>query len=179
MKDFRKEKMKSILLLLITVTVLGASPPNYEKDVASLDAIIEALYDVISGEKGEARDWDKFRYLFHASGTLRSVGKTKEGKVDTRAMTPEDYIKRAEPFLVGDGFFEREIGRRTEQYRHITHIFSTYDSRNSANDKKPFARGINSIQLIHDNDRWWIISILWNGETKEDPLPQKYLRMKK
>jgi len=99
--------------------------------------------------------------------------------VDTRAMTPEDYIKRAEPFLVDDGFFEREIGRRTEQYRHITHIFSTYDSRNSANDKKPFARGINSIQLIHDNDRWWIISILWNGETKEDPLPQKYLRMKK
>ncbi len=171
--------MKSILLSLITITALGANQSDYEKDVASLDSIIEALYDVISGEKGEARDWERFRYLFHASGTLRSVGKTKEGKVDTRAMTTEDYIKRAEPFLVGNGFFEREIGRRTEQYRHITHVFSTYDSRNSASDKKPFARGINSIQLLYDEDRWWIISIFWNGETKEKPLPQKYLRMKK
>jgi len=94
--------------------------------------------------------------------------------LDTRAMTPEEYIKRAEPFLVGNDFFEREIGRRTEQYRHVTHIFSTYDSRNSASDSKPFSRGINSIQLIHDNDRWLIISILWNRETKdESPLTKE------
>ena len=171
--------MKSILLLFIISTILTANPKDYSKDVESLDSIIEALYDVISGEKGEARDWERFLHLFHKSGTLRSVGKTKEGKVDTRAMTPEEYIKRAEPFLVGNGFFEREIGRRTESYRHITHVFSTYDSRNSASDPKPFARGINSIQLIHDDNHWWIISILWNGETKDNPLPQKYLRMKK
>jgi len=171
--------MKSILLLFIISTILTANPNDYSKDVESLDSIIEALYDVISGEKGETRDWERFLYLFHKSGTLRSVGKTKEGKVDTRAMTPKEYVKRAEPFLVGNGFFEREIGRRTEQYRYITHIFSTYDSRNSANDSKPFSRGINSIQLMHDNDRWWIISILWNGETKEERLPQKYFRMKK
>ena len=61
----------------------------------------------------------------------------------------------------------------------ISHVFSTYDSRNSAAEKYPSARGINSIQLIYDNNRWWVISILWNGETEEDPLPQKYLRMKK
>ena len=117
--------MKSILLLFMISTILTANPNDYSKDVESLDSIIEALYDVISGEKGEARDWERFLYLFHKSGTLRSVGKTKEGKVDTRAMTPEEYIKRAEPFLVGNGFFERKIGRRTESYRHMTH---TYDS---------------------------------------------------
>ncbi len=144
--------MKSILLILLSGSLLMGNP--YNKDVTSLDAIISTLYEVISGEKGEARDWD-------------------------RAMTPDDYINRAEPYLVGNGFFEREIGRRTETYRHVTHVFSTYDSRNSATDKKPFARGINSIQLMYDNNRWWIISILWNGETESDPLPQKYLRFKK
>jgi len=169
--------MKSILLLLLSGSLLMGNP--YNKDVTSLDAIISTLYEVISGEKGEARDWGRFRFLFHESGTLRSVTKTKEGIVDTRAMTPDDYINRAEPYLVGNGFFEREIGRRTETYRHVTHVFSTYDSRNSASDKKPFARGINSIQLMYDNDRWWIISILWNGETESDPLPKKYLRFKK
>ena len=80
---------------------------------------------------------------------------------------------------IKNGFFEREIGRRTEQYRYITHVFSTYDSRNSIREKDPFARGINSIQLMYDDNRWFIISILWNGETKENPLPQKYLRKKK
>ena len=59
----------------------------------SIDSIISALYEVISGEKGEPRDWDRFRNLFHSSGTLRSVGMTKEGVVDTKAMAPKDYIK--------------------------------------------------------------------------------------
>ena len=176
MKDFRRQKMKFILSLFIISTILTANPNDYSKDVESIDSIIHALYDVISGEKGVARDWGRFTYLFHESGTLRSVGKTKEGKVYTRAMTTEDYIKRAEPFLVGNGFFEREIGRRTEQFGYIAHVFSTYDSRHSASDKKPFARGINSIQLLYDNNRWWIISIYWNGESEANQLPRKYLR---
>ena len=113
MKDFRSKKMKSILILFIISTVLSANPKDYSKDVASLDSIIHALYDVISGEKGEARDWERFLYLFHNSGTLRSVGKTKEGKVDTRAMTPEEYIKRAEPFWLGMAFSKgRSVGGR-------------------------------------------------------------------
>ena len=91
-------------------------------------------------------------------------------------MTPDQYIQRAGPYLINIGFFEREIGRRTEIYRFITHFFSTYDSRNSEKDKKPFTRGINSIQLLNSNNRWYVISILWNGETKENPIPRKYLR---
>jgi len=171
--------MKTALLSIITGTVLMANPGDYSKDVESLDSIIHALYDVISGEKGVPRDWERFKFLFHETGRLQSTGKNKEGKVVTRTMTPEEYIERTDPFLVGNGFFEREIGRRTEEFRLITHIFSTYDSRHSKSEKEPFARGINSIQLIHDNDRWWIISILWNGETKDEQLPRKYLRKKK
>ncbi len=171
--------MKSILLSLITGAALMANPSDYEKDVESIDSIIEALYAVISGEKGVPRDWDRFKNLFHETGRLMSVGQNKEGIVDTQLMSPEDYIKRAEPFLVGNGFFEREIGRRTEQFRFITHVFSTYDSRRSKKDKDPFARGINSIQLFYDNNRWWIISVYWNGESEDHPLPRKYLRMKK
>ena len=173
----RKHLQYIFVIAINSITI--ASPELYERDVKSIDSIISALYEVISGEKGEPRDWDRFRNLFHSSGTLRSVGMTKEGVVDTKAMAPNDYIKRAEPYLVGNGFFEREIGRRTETFRHITLVFSTYASRNSATDKEPFARGINSIQLMHDNDRWWIISILWDGETKEEQVPRKYLRMKK
>ena len=99
--------MKSILLLLIISTFLTANPNDYSKDVESLDSIIEALYDVISGEKWEARDWECFLYLFHKSGTIGSVGKTKEGKVDTRAMTPPEYIKRGGTFFGWEWLFRK------------------------------------------------------------------------
>ena len=162
--------------IAVFLGLLHAASPNYDKDVESVDTIIKALYEVISGEKGEERDWDRFRNLFHESGTLRSVNQDKNGEVKMTVMTPDQYIQRAGPYLINNGFFEREIGRRSENYRFITHIFSTYDSRNSEKDKKPFTRGINSIQLLNSNNRWYVISILWNGETKENPIPRKYLR---
>ena len=171
--------MKYLISIIILVSLVIASPKSYEKDVKSIDAIITALYDVISGEIGEERNWVRLRYLFHKTAMLRSVRKNKEGIVEINVASPNEYIKRVGPSLIKNGFFEREIGRRTNRYRYITHVFSTYDSRNSATEKYPSARGINSIQLIYDNNRWWVISILWNGETEEDPLPQKYLRMKK
>ena len=43
---------------------------QYKKDVSSIDSIINALYEVISGGKGEERDWDRERNLFHLKARL-------------------------------------------------------------------------------------------------------------
>ena len=154
---------------------MNTTPNKFEKDVVSIDSIIDALYDVISDKKGQSRDWERFKYLFHHTGRLMSTDKDKDGKIETRPMTPADFIKWAEPFLLDKGFFEREISRKVEQYRYIAHVFSTYDSKWTKSDEEPFARGINSIQLLYDGKRWWIISIYYNRETKEYPIPRKYL----
>ena len=82
-----------------------------------------------------------------------STDKDKDGKIETRPMTPADFIKWAEPFLLDKGFFEREISRKVEQYRYIAHVFSTYDGKWTKSDEEPFARGINSIQLLYDEKR--------------------------
>lgn len=148
---------------------------KYAKDVKSLDAIIEALYGVISGEKGVKRDWDRFRYLFAEGALLTPSGKNKEGVVGFRSFSPDDYAKNSGPYLEKNGFFETETHRVTEEYGSLVHIFSTYDSRHTAADKDPFARGINSIQLMNDGKRWWIMSIYWLAETPDNPLPSKYL----
>ena len=50
--------------IAVFLGLLHAASPNYNKDVESVDTIIKALYEVISGEKGEERDWDRFRNLF-------------------------------------------------------------------------------------------------------------------
>jgi hypothetical protein len=75
-----------------------------------------------------------------------------------------------------EGFFEKEAARKTEQFGQIAHLFSTYESRHTPADPKPFQRGINSFQLMNDGTRWWIVTIFWEGEDEKNPLPQKYLK---
>ncbi len=144
-------------------------------DVVSPEAIVAALYDVISGDAGQARDWDRFRSLFHPTARLAPAGTDREGRGVVRAATPAEYIARSEPFLLREGFHEREIARRSERFGRIMHVWSTYETLHSLSDPAPFARGINSIQMFHDGARWWILSIYWQAETPEAPIPADYL----
>lgn len=144
-------------------------------DVATIDAIVAALYDVISGPAGKTRDWNRLRSLFAPGARLIPTGARPTGEVASRVLSVDDFIAQAQPAMEKSGFFEREIARRTEQYGHIAHLFSTYESRHEAADAKPFQRGINSIQLMNDGKRWWVVTIFWEGETERNLLPAKYL----
>jgi hypothetical protein len=168
-------------LLVVVFCVCTSSAQTKEAnpaDVGSLDSIMKAVYAVISGDAGKPRDWDRFRSLFHKDARLIPAGKNKEGVVGAKAFTPEDYITRSAPFFEKEGFYESELARRVETYGHIAHVFSTYESRHAPNDK-PFARGINSFQLLNDGKRWWVLTIYWEGETAENPIPKEYLKSKK
>lgn len=174
--------LTTALLLACAAPVAAQTPPApppveaaAPADVASPEAIVAALYDVISGDAGVARDWDRFRALFHPTARLMPTGVNREGVSGTRVFTPEEYIVAAEPTLLNDGFHERELARRTERFGHIAHVWTTYDSVRSLSDPAPFMRGINSIQLLHDGTRWWIISVYWKAETPDSPLPAEYL----
>jgi hypothetical protein len=171
-----------------TPTHAPQAPAANPADVQTMDSIIAALYDVISGPAGKKRDWDRFRSLFFpgarliptgprkAPGTAPDAPLTGKEEYASRALTPDDYITRASNLLETQGFFERESARRTEQYGHIAHVFSTYESRHKQEDAKPFQRGINSIQLMNDGKRWWVVTVFWEGETEKTPLPEQYLK---
>lgn len=168
-----------ILGLFIFQTAMAQTKEADPADVGSLDSIMKAVYDVISGDAGQARDWDRFRTLFHKDARLIPTGKNKDtGVVGARALSPDDYVKRAEPTFAKEGFFEREKARRVEIYGNIAHVFSTYESFHKKDDKEPFVRGINSFQLMNDGKRWWVITIFWEGETPENKIPKKYLKTK-
>ena len=151
-----------------------ADPP----DVKSIDGIIAAIYDVISGPAGQKRDWERERSLFIPGARLIPTA-TVPGKTDVDlaplVLDIEGYIARVEPLFEKEGFYEREIARRVEQFGRIAHVWSTYESRHNPNDAEPFMRGINSIQLFNDGNRWWILSIYWQHESSQHPLPEKYL----
>jgi hypothetical protein len=145
-------------------------------DVASVDAIITALYDVISGPAGQKRDWDRFRGLFAQGARLIPTGKRPDGSRLMRVLTPDEYATGIGPQLERSGFFEREIGRREDRFGSVVHVFSAYDSRRTAADSVPFARGINSIQLLNDGTRYWVLTIFWDSERPDNPIPTEYLR---
>ena len=152
-------------------TTLGAKTT----DVATMDSTISALYDVISGPAGK-RDWDRFRSLFISGARLIPTGSRPTGEVGSRVLTVDDYVQRAGALFEKEGFFEREASRQVERFGNIAHIFSTYESRHAKDDPKPFQRGINSIQLMNDGKRWWIVTIFWQGEDAKNPIPSMYLR---
>jgi hypothetical protein len=151
-----------------------AAPAARPEDVATPEALVAALYDVISGPKGQARDWNRFRSLFAPGARMIPSGKRPDGTQGHRVLTPEEYIARSEKLLVDDGFRESELHRVVERFGPLVHVFSSYEGRREG-DTKPFVRGINSIQAIHDGKRWWLLTVAWTPETPEQPLPAKYL----
>ena len=174
-------KNSFFLVLFLSIFSIGMNAQTQTeigKNVNSLDQIITTLYDVISGEKGEERDWDLMRSLFHPDAKLIPSGKNKEGIYKARFMTVDDYINNSGKWLVENGFFEKEIHRTVNTFGNITQIFSSYNAFKSESDKTPFMRGINSIQLLNDGERWWIINIYWTQESPENPIPNKYLPKK-
>jgi hypothetical protein len=156
-----------------------AQPAANPADVASIDAIIKAVYDVISGPAGKKRDWNRMRSLFVPGARLIPTGKGRDGQYGSFVLSVEDYITRSGEYLEKNGFFEQEIARRTEQFSNIAHVFSTYEARNKLEDAKPFMRGINSFQLMYDGKRWWVVTIFWQQEGPDNPIPQKYLKSSK
>ena len=176
--------MKKIFLSVLTTFIFVAASANNHandsipadpKDVSSPEALVAAVYDVISGPAGQKRNWDRMRTLFVPDARMIPTGKRPTGESIRRSLSVEEYITSSGPFLEKDGFYETEIGKRTEQYGNIVHVFSTYESKRAVSDERPFMRGINSFQLWNDGRRWWVITILWQSESKDTPIPEKYI----
>ena len=179
------KKLFILQLLILTWVYAPAtdfakdSIPADPKDVSSPEALIAAVYDVISGPAGQKRNWDRMRTLFVPDARMIATGKRQSGEITRRVMSVEDYINSSGPYLEKEGFFENEIGSTREQFGNIVHVFSAYETKKTATDEKPFMRGINSIQLWNDGKRWWVITILWQSENADTPIPEKYIQKKK
>jgi hypothetical protein len=167
----------SSIVALVPCRAQDAPPPAKPADVQSQDAIMHAIYDVISGPGGSPRDWNRFLSLFVPGARLiPSRHHGGDSATTLTVLSPQDYVQRVSSRFEANGFFEKEVSHTSETYGAITQNFSTYESRHAANDEKPFARGINSFQLFNDGKRWYVVTIYWDAETPANPIPEKYLK---
>jgi len=144
-------------------------------DVASIDAIIAALYDANTILVDQKRDADRFRSLFVPGARLMPTAGSGTGNRVIRIQTVEDYVRQASGGPPRHGFSEREIARTTQAFGNIVQAFSTYETHRDSTDTNPI-HGINSIQLFTDGTRWWVVGVLWDNERPDKPIPPEYLR---
>jgi hypothetical protein len=143
-----------------------STPSARQSDVATLDAILHAFYETVSGACGQPRDWDRFRSLLLPGARLMPIVSIPGEKAGVRFLSTEDFIHRVEPIFATEDFWERESSRQTETFGRFAHVLSFYDSLRSPNGV-PFERSANSIQLLNDGLRWWIVNVMWNTSRTE------------
>ena len=143
---------------------------NYpiKEDVETLDGIIKAYYDVISGPAGEPRDWERDKSLHHPNALVSVTGK-ENNKPFVVTQSLSDYHKSFG--IPKTGFWEYEIKRETKKFGNITHVWSIYETKEEQ-DGPVTERGINSIQLYNDGTRWWILSWMFDSERNDNPIPK-------
>ena len=142
-------------------------------DVATVDGIVRAYYDVITGPAGAPRQWSRDRSLYIPDLRFVATGVAR-GRPYAHVMTHQEFVDQADSGMVRDGFFEHEIHRLTRAYGNIVQVFSTYEERRTA-DGPALGRGINALQLFWDGTRWWVASAIWFEEDPERPIPAEFL----
>jgi hypothetical protein len=162
-----------IPLLLFCSTAWSQAPQPKPEDVSTIDGVMKAYYEVVSGPPGQARDWDRDRNLY-IPGVKFVAMSVKEGKPVAAVMTHDEYVKRSNDWLVKNGFDEREIHRVVRRFGNIAQVWSTYESRGKSGGPVT-ARGINSLELYWDGSRWWVASATWEDERPDNPIPKEYL----
>ena len=172
------------LAALTVAMILSAAPAAAQEswepsrdaeaaDVSSIDGIIEAFYDVVSGPAGEARDWARDSTLYLPGVRFVIVSRDQAGQLVARNLDHGSFATGSNASLE-QGFYEREINRVARQFGPMADVFSTYEWSRTE-DGPVGGRGINSIQLFNDGSRWWITGALWASEEANNPIPDEYL----
>jgi hypothetical protein len=142
-------------------------------DVATIDGMIRAFYEVVTGPAGQPRDWARDRTLYMQGLRFVMVEYGEDGGPEPRIVGHQQFVDATDAGL-RKGFFEKEIHRVTQRFGPIAHVWSTYETRRSQTGPV-FQRGINSIELFWDGHRWWIANAIWTDETPDNPIPKAYL----
>ncbi|GAA4867633.1 hypothetical protein [Luteimonas vadosa] len=139
-------------------------PDTWRQDVQDIGRMVRAVYACISGPAGAARDWDRFRYLHHprASSLRTVVG--PDGVTRAAVFDVESYIADVSPFFAANDFHEIEVEQQVRRFGQVAHAWSRYEARPSPGSGELLKRGANSIQVCHEQGRWWIFSTIWDNE---------------
>lgn len=151
------------------------SEDPYASKVSSIDSIVTSVYKVVSGEKGEDRDWDLHRTIFHPDAQIVTNYVNDEGDYQIHFNDIEEYVDNYREYFKKNDLHEVDVNRKIEVFGNLAHVLSTFESYRKPDDSAPYKQGIASLQLYNDGERWWVVSMYYKNETDEDKIPEEYL----
>lgn len=146
---------------------------HHHVDQAKIDALIRAFYEVISFEEGGSPDWERMRTLFSQHARITRI--TPEGTDYYDLDGFQEMAKEALELGLYTRFYEVEVRRDQRRFGGLCHVLSAYETKQSPRSSEPFARGVNSIQLIREDDDWKVLSLFWDEERVDNPLALRNL----
>lgn len=162
------------LLCALAASAVAQTGPRPE-DLASPSAVVAANYASLQRPPGGAFDWDRKTALFLPQAV--QILATGDNHI---LLSPEVYRRWADSYTPLEdsddpGFKEWETHAVVRQYGDVAQVFSTYEKRFYTSDKI-LGRGINSVQLVRHDGRWWIVAMVWDEEDGAGPVPDEYLQ---
>ncbi len=156
---------------MTSITEKSANKPRAE-DVASPDAIIKAVYQALSGPAGK-RNWQRLRSLYLPGARLVPIGNRVHAEGRTDVMSVSEWIEDISSYFEEHPFYIEEIQRHADRFGDMIQVFSTYEASTEP-DGGQKTRGIRAMQLLHRDGRWWIVNVMWDNETRQNPIPGEY-----
>jgi len=172
-----RASIKVLISLLVMIGLNRHLPAQekqmlYAKDVQSIESTVSAVLETISGEKGEKRDWVRFRHLFVPTAQLNAVFHRADSSY-LRVNTLDVFIEKAGTWYEDNGFYEYAYKNKIDRFGNIAHVFQSYGAKLEGGEE--MERGINSFQLVYDQGRWWVVNLIWDSETEQNQIPNEYL----
>jgi hypothetical protein len=168
--------ISSILLFFSSTFILAQENENkYEDKVQSIDSIVPSIFEIVSGVKGEERNWELMKKVFHPQARLILNHQNSDGEPQIYFFNIEEYIDEFAASFKKMDLFEKEVHRVTNRFDNMAQVYSTYESFSFKEETKPQRRGMAGIQLYHDGERWWVLTMYWKNATEDNPIPEEYL----
>jgi hypothetical protein len=168
-----------IRIFCLLIFVLNVQSQNHKDDyssnVSSIDSIVTSIYEVVSGEEGENRDWDLHRTIFHPEAQIVTNYLNDHGEYQIDFYDFEDYVNNYSDYFKNNNNFEVDVNRKIEIFGNLAHVFSTFESYKNAEDSTPYRLGTASIQLYNDGDRRYVLNMYYKTESENDKVPNKYI----
>ncbi len=170
-------KKITILSLFLLINFCGKAQGNkkFTENTSSIENIVSSIYEVVSGKKGEERNWELMKIIFHPDARLIMNYTNKEGEHEIYFYSVEDYISTFREGLKQSDLYEKDVKNQIDVFGNMAQVFSTFKSYKSKTDEEPFKKGMASIQLFNDGERWWVLSMYWKNESEDSKIPSEYL----
>ena len=160
--------------LFLAPAVSAQAMPDY----STVEGVMDELYASVTREPGEPFPWDRLRAIMLPGSTMLPQRAQTGG--ESRLMDVDAFIAwidEAWDSVIGTpqdtGFYERQTNLIVEEFGDVAHAFTTYE-KGPFEPRQIIGRGVNSVQLVKRDGRWFVLSITWDEENTSGPLPPKY-----